>query len=240
MVGGPNGSGKSTLINRILRPDWLGTYLNPDDIERNIRTRGFFSLAEFGVLAGADEALKFFRNSTFLRQAGLGPDANRLTGAGQEIHFAGVPANSYFASVAVDFMRRQLLSQEASFTLETVMSSRDKVEFLEHARTRGYRTYLYFVATEDPAINLSRVRSRVGSGGHGVPEDKVVGRYVRSLALLPEAIRHTDRAYIFDNSGGPGNHTWLAEITGGRSLELKTDRFPDWFKRAVLDKVAPA
>jgi ABC-type multidrug transport system ATPase subunit len=34
--------------------------------------------------------------------------------------------------------------------------------------------------------------------------------------------------------------TWLAEITDGRVLEMKTDRVPAWFKRAVLDKITPA
>ena len=53
------------------------------------------------------------------------------------------------------------------------------------------------------------------------------------------AIRHTNRAYIFDNSGdnADGRHTWLAEITEGKTLELKTDQIPAWFKRAVLDKL---
>ena len=56
-----------------------------------------------------------------------------------------------------------------------------------------------------------------------------------------EAIRHTNRAYFFDNSGDNQNkkHTWLAEITDGRELELKSDRIPAWFKRAVLDKISP-
>lgn len=95
------------------------------------------------------------------------------------------------------------------------------------------------MATDDPAINISRVRNRVRLGGHGVPEDKITPRYYRSLELLIEAIRHTNRAYIFDNSGdnADGKHTWLAEITEAKILELKTDRIPSWFKRAVLDKI---
>jgi hypothetical protein len=58
--------------------------------------------------------------------------------------------------------------------------------------------------------------------------------------LLIDAIRHTNRAYIFDNStdNADRTHTWLAEITDGRFLEMKADRIPGWFKRAVLDKVA--
>lgn len=103
----------------------------------------------------------------------------------------------------------------------------------------GYRTYLYFVATDDPAINVSRVRNRVALKGHDVPKDKIVSRYARSLDLLMDAVRHTNRAYVFDNSGDSkdGTQTWLAEITDGRKLELKTDRIPVWFKRSVLDKI---
>jgi hypothetical protein len=58
--------------------------------------------------------------------------------------------------------------------------------------------------------------------------------------LLIEAIRHSNRAYIFDNStNNPmGTHTWLAEITNGHTLELKADQVPAWFKHAVLDKIA--
>jgi hypothetical protein len=33
-------------------------------------------------------------------------------------------------------------------------------------------------------------------------------------------------------------HTWLAEITDGKTLELKTDRIPAWFQHAVLEKIA--
>ncbi len=99
----------------------------------------------------------------------------------------------------------------------------------------GQSTYLYFIATDDPAINVSRVRNRVRLGGHPVPEDKIAPRYHRSLALLPDAVRATNRAYIFDNSGGRGEHTWLAEITDGRTLDLKTNPVPAWLKRALLD-----
>jgi len=184
--------------------------------------------------------LAFFNHSPFLRDAGLGEAAQQLTFTNHRLEFGAVKVNSYFASVASDFLRQKLMAEKTSFTLETVMSHPGKVELLAQAQAAGYRTYLYFVATDDPAINLSRVKSRVQLGGHPVPEDKIAERYHRSLALLMDAIRHTNRAYIFDNSGdnAAGKHTWLAEITEGRELELKTDRMPAWFKRAVLDQIA--
>jgi predicted ABC-type ATPase len=96
---------------------------------------------------------------------------------------------------------------------------------------------LYFIATDDPLININRVERRVAKGGHAVPKDKIVSRYYRSLELLMAAIHQTDRTYIFDNSSDGSEHTWIAEITNGNLIEMKTDREPAWFRKAVLDKI---
>jgi len=62
----------------------------------------------------------------------------------------------------------------------------------------------------------------------------IVSRYERSLDLLKQAIQFTNRAYIFDNS--THEHIWLAEITDGHMLEMKTDKAPAWFKKALESK----
>lgn len=240
MFAGPNGSGKSTLKS-YLPKELLGVYLNPDEIEQTIRTHGFLDFSNFGVTTTADDVLSFFNRSSFLTSAGMSAAARQLTFVNGRLDFSKVTMNSYLASVAVDFLRQKLLEQKVSFTFETVMSHPSKVELLAEAQRVGYRTYLYFVATVDPAINISRVRNRVRLGGHDVPEDRIVARYHRSLELLLEAIHQTNRAYVFDNSGDNKDrkHTWLAEITDGRVLELKSDQIPAWFKRSVLDKIYP-
>lgn len=239
VFAGPNGSGKSVL-KAVLPPPLLGIYLNPDEIEASIRQNGFLDLGAFGVSTTAAELLSVFTGSELLRSAGLLEPARRLRFEGERLDFAGVEVNAYFASVAVDVLRQHLLERRASFTCETVMSHPGKVALLEKAQRLGYRTYLYFVATDDPKINVSRVLNRVGLGGHAVPEDKIISRYHRSLALLLEAIKHTSRAYIFDNSTDSADPqlAWIAEITDGRRLELKTDRIPAWFNRAVMEKIA--
>lgn len=235
MFAGPNGSGKSTLFRQILPAALQGVYLNPDEIEQGIQRLGYLDLGTYGVRVGDEGILDFFRGSALVQRAKLEKAVERLAMSGQRLHFAPGTVNAYFASIASDFIRHRLLEQQVSFTFETVMSSPDKVAFLRQAHAGGCRTYLYYVATDDPIINLSRVRGRVAQGGHPVPEEKIASRYRRSLELLPAAIRVSNRAYIFDNSGGPGSHRWLAEITDGRLLELKTDLVPEWFRLAVLE-----
>lgn len=237
MFAGPNGSGKST-IKAVIRPELLGVYINPDEIEKEIRERDFLDLAAFPVQTTAAEILAFFNTSTLLTQADLLDEAACLRFSDDKLSFFAVAVNSYFASVAADFIRHKLLESGTSFTFETVMSSADKVQFLQKAQQRGFRTYLYFVATQDPIINISRVRNRVRLGGHPVPDDKVISRYGRSLNLLLEAIRHTDRAYIFDNSGSA--NIWLAAVSNGRTLTMQTEQMPAWFKLAVWDKMQSA
>jgi predicted ABC-type ATPase len=145
------------------------------------------------------------------------------------------PFNSYLASVLADAIRRELLEEGKTFTFETVMSSRDKVDFMRLARDRGYRVYLYFVATDDPEINIDRVRRRVMQGGHPVPDDKVKKRYRESIDLMTEASSVAHRAYIFDNSGS--KHKLLVEVkelADEVSITLHTSRLNPWFVETAL------
>lgn len=233
MFAGPNGSGKST-IKEFINPELFGIYINPDEIEKEIRIQKFLDLQKYEISTSGQETLDFFVNSVFLKQVGLQDNAHKLQFNDGKLMFDEVAVNAYFASVAADFIRHKLLKIEKSFTFETVMSSPDKVDFLQKAQQLGYRTYLYYVATEDPLINILRVQNRVKLGGHPVPEDKITSRYYRSLDLLAQAIQSTDRAYIFDNSGL--GHLWIAEITNGIDLEMKTEQMPSWFKKALWDK----
>jgi predicted ABC-type ATPase len=140
------------------------------------------------------------------------------------------------ASAISDYIRQQLLDAGISFTFETVMSDRSKIELLALAKAKGYRVYVYYIATDDPEINVSRVEARFRGGGHGVAPVKIRERYKRSLDLLADAIALSDRAFVFDNSGIPGSHVWLAEITDSHELEIISTELPDWFRSAVMDK----
>jgi len=237
VFAGPNGSGKSTLKG-VLPPILLGVYLNPDEIESEIRKTGRLVPSAFGVTTTSNEILGHLRSSPLLVAGNLRSEVERLHFSSGRLHFDRVEINSYFATAVLDFLRMKLLESKTSFTFETVMSHPSKIEILRHARSLGFRVYLYFIATEDPVINVSRVEARVELGGHPVPTEKIMHRYARSLDLLWAAIAHTNRAYIFDNSGDTFENTWVAEITDGTNMEVRSSALPHWFQRAVLDKVS--
>ncbi len=235
VFAGPNGSGKSTMKSAIPH-HLIGIYINPDEIEKTANESGLLSFSDFQLEVEPSEVLDFFLNHRLILNANLTEQASKLTVSNNCLDFRSVQINSYFASVASDFIRNKLLQACLSFTFETVMSSKDKIEFMLKAKALGYRTYLYFVATEDPYININRVKIRVDSGGHNVPKDKIIQRYSRCLDLLPSAIAAANRAYIFDNSGP--DLVLLAEITDGTALQFRTEEMPDWFMAAYVDKVS--
>ena len=234
VFAGPNGSGKSTMKSAI-PAHLIGIYINPDEIEKAARGSNRLDFADFQLHVEGEEVLEFLRQHRLIDAARLGEEVSRIGFSHNGLDLRAVAMNSYFASVFADYIRHKLLEARLSFTFETVMSSDDKVAFMRKASALGYRTYLYFVATEDPEININRVRNRVAAGGHPVPTEKIVQRYGRCLGLLPSAVAASNRAYIFDNSGA--DLLLLAEVTDGTDLEFKVEEIPDWFMSAYVEKV---
>lgn len=217
----------------------LGIYINPDDIERAIRASGYFDFAYYGIERHKTDVLEFLEKHPVLKKSPASlAKIDDLSIDGNRLHFSRAEIDSYVASALSDFVRRCLIKERRSFTFETVMSSRDKVELLATAREAGYRVYVYYVATADPEINVARVAYRVSRGGHDVAPEKIRGRYKRSLELLADAILVSHRAYIFDNSEeGREGLTQIAEITDGELIEIKSDMQPPWFNEYVIDKL---
>jgi predicted ABC-type ATPase len=138
-----------------------------------------------------------------------------------------------------DRQRHACLERGIDFTFETVMSHQSKVEFITTAKRAGCFVQLIFVGIEDPAVNVIRVRQRVALGGHDVPEDRIVARWHRTMALLPAAIIASDRALLFDNSATIGSvgeviaarpaAEWIA---GTLTLVPSEQPQPSWLQQA--------
>jgi len=237
MFAGPNGSGKST-IKEYLAPHQIGAYLNADELEKELCITQSLSLDDYHRDLSATDLIEFLKQKKRKQDDQLLPLLAKQPTILDDrlIIFEKSEIDSYLCARIIDFIRMAFLQLKISFTFETVMSHISKVEFLKEAQKQGFKTYLYFVATVDPKINIARVEYRVHSGGHNVPEHKIKERYYRSLDLLMPAIEVSDRAYIFDNSSHGEKASFIAEIEKAELLKLNpaVEFFPRWFVEKIL------
>lgn len=97
-------------------------------------------------------------------------------------------------------LRESCLANRESILFETVLSAPDKIDFLFRAQEAGYFTRLFFIGTNHPAINASRIAIRVMEGGHDVPISKIISRFSKSISNCCAVSTVVDRLYVYDNS----------------------------------------
>ena len=225
MIAGPNGSGKSTLAN-LLRRDYavnFYTMLNADDIFAEVsKTHAYLP-----ALPVDGESLR-----RYAHQTEYAPQTKAYFENG-DIFVVDDAINTYTVALLTNFLQSEHIANGKSFSQETVFSHPSKVAALKSAVEAGYRTYLYFVATSDIAINIARIASRVQSGGHSVPEEKVMARSMRTLENVGAALPFCSRAFFFDNS--MLEMRFLAEYSKESGFVSVSDNLPSWFKIHVLN-----
>lgn len=201
VVAGPNGSGKTTLARRLAADYAVNFYdvVNADDIFAEVRDTGGYAPR----IPVDGESMREYASSSSYAEGVKAPflDGRICVSAGCVRFASPEAANSYTVALLAGFLQREHVRQGVSFSQETVFSHPSKVDALREARAAGFRTYLYFVATESPEINIARVESRAALGGHSVPIDKVASRYPLSVANAAAALPYLSRAFFFDNSG---------------------------------------
>lgn len=185
MFAGPNGSGKTSLVRKLAK-DFsadglfqLHHFLNADDLFRQLHEGTGIRLDLLGRSIDVEQI------RVALRQGGrLSADHSFL----QTMRILNTrlmdPArvsDAYVAAAITDFLREELLAAGQSFSFETVMSHRSKIDFFARARAAGYRTYLYFIATESAHLNSYCVKTR-GFGRTRCPRTEDRRRFTPPLS----------------------------------------------------------
>lgn len=232
MLAGPNGSGKSTLAAQ-LSSDYavnLYCFVNADllfaEVVQSHRTACPFSIDNA-------ELVQFVAQSTYPREYKRPFESGEIYIDEEDyLHFSANGINSYSVAIVADFFKEQYLKHRISFSFETVFSHPAKIDILRRAQAAGFKTYMYFVATENPVINVNRIKERVALGGHDVPEEKTRSRYLRCMEQVRYALPYLNRAYFFDNS--TEQSIYLAEYESEAGFTLHSELLPSWFRRFVL------
>lgn len=129
--------------------------------------------------------------------------------------------------------REKCLLEKRSLIFETVFSSVEKVEFVRKALKAGYFVRIFFISTESPTINASRIAQRIIKGGHDVPITKVISRYLKSIANCAEIASEVDRLYVYDNSIDGEEARPLFRLKDGQIGKIYADEIPEWAKNIL-------
>ncbi len=143
------------------------------------------------------------------------------------------PREASFAAGRLMLARlHELAGRRASCAFETTLASRHFAPWLRGLQQDGYRVELVFLWLPNPEEALARVKLRVASGGHGVPEATVRRRYSRGLVNFFGLYRPlADRWSIHDNSDLAAGVRPVA--TGSRELDETILDATHW--KAVLE-----
>jgi len=124
--------------------------------------------------------------------------------------------------------REDCLRKRQSLIFETVLSSEGKVDFIRRAKEAGFFIRLFFVSTNHPAINSSRIAKRVMQGGHDVPIPKIISRYKKSIVNCKRVASIVNRVYVYDNSVDDIDARLLFRMTDGQLFKRYVDVIPEW------------
>lgn len=116
-------------------------------------------------------------------------------------------------------LREKCLKEKTSFVFETVLSGDDKIDFILRAKEAGFFIRIFFIATDHPSINASRIANRVMEGGHDVPISKIISRYYKSISNCEVIAKIVDRLYVYDNSIDGADAKLLFRLANGELVK---------------------
>ena len=191
----------------------------------------------FYLLAGPNGAGKSTLYKALLAAGQIPKDAEFVNADLHEAahlqHIPDAQQRSEAARQWADRRRDELLAAGQSFVSETVFSHESKLALIEQAQSKGFFVLLLVVCMDHPEKLLARVSQRVGEGGHGVPAERILARYPRTLGNLQKAVRLADAALLHDSETVlPGAHRLIAACEK-QNTQVLHEPLPAWAKQVL-------
>jgi predicted ABC-type ATPase len=142
--------------------------------------------------------------------------------------------HAYEAAAVAASTRSRLIELHRPLIAETVFSHPSKLDLMDEATTAGYYVALHvLMVPEDLAV--ARVDYRQAAGGHGVPINKIRGRYGRLWSNVVDAVPKASSATFWDNSSLDGPRQVAMFIDG---VVAGSPDWPEWSPTALTDRLA--
>jgi predicted ABC-type ATPase len=152
------------------------------------------------VLAGVNGAGKSSIGGHLLEQAGLtwfNPDAF----ARELLAATGCSQDEANVQAWAESVRRldEAITEKRNHAFETTLGGRTVADRIL-AAARTHDVMVWFCGLASPDLHVRRVRARVASGGHDIPEARIRERYPRAIANLIRLMPHLAHLQVYDNS----------------------------------------
>jgi len=92
------------------------------------------------------------------------------------------------------------IDERLDFVFETTLGGRTIVGLLRTAISLGIEVRIWFAGLASADLHVARVRARVASGGHDIPEDVIRKRYDASRENLIDLLPGLTELRVYDNS----------------------------------------
>lgn len=130
--------------------------------------------------------MPWFNPDTFAREY------REATGCGQE------EANALAWSEGMRYLDGAI-ANGANYAFETTLGGRT-VPAKIAAAAATHDVVIWYCGLASPELHIARVKARVASGGHDIPEDKIRERYESSLVNLIALFPRLSSLMVYDNS----------------------------------------
>lgn len=92
------------------------------------------------------------------------------------------------------------IESRSSFAFESTLGGNTIPRLLREAAEAGLQIVIWFAGLSTPEQHIARVRARVASGGHDIPEEMIRQRWDSSRRNIIELMPFLTELRVFDNS----------------------------------------
>ena len=154
------------------------------------------------VLAGVDGAGKSSVVGAAIREFGGGyynPDeaARALLAANPGLDQGQANAAAWRQGKA---LLERAIAERLDFAFETTLGANTMPQLITEAATAGTEVRVWYIGLASPEAHIERVRQRVRSGGHDIPEADIRRRYRHSRLNVVQLLPVLTELRVYDNS----------------------------------------